>query len=181
MALTLIVEDGTGIEDANSYISLDFAEQYFAMQGSDLWEDNCDDQVLALIQASAFLDLRYSARFCGELVNADQGLLFPRMIANKNTGIPKQLKNAVASLAMQYMQNGNTLDLNGNQDMAVKSTSVSLGNGAIQETTSYYDNSDTKAQFSVFAITDAHLNQLMKSIGCESGAGGIMFIEAWRA
>lgn len=178
--INLIVEDGTGLSNSNSYIDKTFAENYFLLNGSTLWEDNCDKHELALVQASTFFDLRYSARFCGTLVNPDQGLLFPRKVNGSNTNIPKELKNAVASLALMFLEDGK-LDLNANSDSAIKSTSVNVGNGAIQETLTYYDQSASKTPFSYFVITDRYINQLMKTINCESNlTNGIMFIPSYK-
>lgn len=177
MAITIIVEDGTGIEDANSYIDETFMSDYVDLQGSTIWCDNVSKQSLALVQATQFFDLRYSSRFCGELVSEDQGLLFPRLINGVNTGIPKQLKNAVAALAFKFLSEG-TLDLNANSGAAISSQSVSVGNGAVSETINYFKES-SKAAYSEFAITDRYVNQLMKNIGCES-KGNSMFIEAYR-
>lgn len=178
--IDLIIEDGTGVPDSNSYIDEAYAKDYFILNGSTLWEDNCHLQKLALVQASSFFDLRYSTRFCGDVVNVDQGLLFPRSIHGTSTGIPKQLKNAVASLALLFMQDG-VLDLNANSDNAIKSSSVSVGNGAVQETLTYYDKPASKTPFSYFSVTDRYIDQLMKSVGCESRSNSSMFIEAYRS
>lgn len=178
MAITLIVEDGSGVENANSYIDAAYMSQYAELQGSSDWCNNTDQQTLALVQASQFIDLRYSARFCGELVHEDQGLLFPRIVNGVNSGIPKSLKNAVASLALQYLQDGG-LDLNANADASVKAESISLGNGAIVESKTYYDNESAKASFSNFAVTDRYVDQLMKTVGC-GGASSSLFIPAYR-
>ena len=178
MAITLVLEDGTGSNPAaNSYISEAFMSDYADLQGSTAWCDNTSLQTLALVQASQFLDLRYSGRFCGELVDADQGLLFPRLVNETNTGIPKQLKNAVAALALQFLTEG-ALDLNANSDSAISSESVSVGNGAVTETVNYFKES-SKVAFSQFAITDRYVNQLMTNIGCEA-KGNSMFIQAYR-
>lgn len=178
MAITLIVEDGTGTNPAaNSYIDSTFMSNYAELQGSDIWCDNTSKQNLALVQASAFLDLRYSARYCGEVVNESQGLLFPRKIKGKESGIPTALKNAVAQLALQFLTDG-TLDLNANSDMAVSSETVSVGNGAVSESRTYFKES-SRTPFSAFAIADRYVNQLMINVGCECRSGA-MFIPALR-
>lgn len=180
MAFILVVENGMGLPEANSYADAAFVSNYADLQGSDVWCNNSNLQDIALAQASAFIDLRYSARFCGELVNEDQGMLFPRKIRGKSTGIPKALKQAVAALALQYITDGG-LDLNANAENAVKSTSVSVGNGAVSESTTYFDKPNGRISFSNFAVSDRYVTQVMKSIGCESGVDSAMFIEAWRA
>lgn len=178
MAITLIIEDGTGIDNANAYVDADYVTAYAELQGDTTWKNNASKHNLAIVQASQFLDLRYSDRYCGEIVSWTQGLLFPRTVNGTATGIPKPLKNAVAQLALQYLTDG-TLDLNANSDAAVSSESVSVGNGAVTETKSYFKES-AKTPFSNFAIADRFVNQLMQSVGCECRGKGSMFIEAYK-
>lgn len=166
MAITLTTEDGTGLENANSYIDTTFAEAYFDAQGSDLWKKNVSKRELALVQASQFLDLRYSERFGGTILTDGQGLLFPRLFNGTATEVPMGIKKATAQLAMQYLADGN-LDLNANSDATVSSEEVSVGNGAVVEKKSYFKESG-KAAFSAFAIADRFVEQALRSLGMMS-------------
>lgn len=158
--LILVVEDGTGIPSANSYCDLNFIEQYAAQMGSDVWCNNVSKQILAAINASFFLDLRYGNMFKGIPLNVDQGLLYPRRFkpvgCNSNTsGIPRALKMAQAALALQFLTDG-VLDLNANATAPVIETSVSVGNGAVSETIKYAK----PVQTSYFSVADGYIRQL---------------------
>lgn len=110
--MPLIVEDGTGLEDANSYLSLASARDLASMRGITL---NADDAELTsqLIQAADRLT-SYEGRFTGERVNGDQGLSYPRKYAFRyckplsETAIPKELKLAQITLA-DYIESGYSL------------------------------------------------------------------------
>lgn len=77
MAITLTVEDGTGLANANSYVSQADADTYFANRANTVWAaaDN-DAKAAALIQATQYLDTRYA--FKGERLTTTQALAWPR-------------------------------------------------------------------------------------------------------
>jgi len=80
--MTLVVEDGTGRADAQSYVSLDDAAAYASAQGLSAWlADTVEDgaRESALIRATAFIDATYRARFSGYPTNGRaQALEWPR-------------------------------------------------------------------------------------------------------
>tara|TARA_Y100000310_G_C20568506_1_gene756792 strand:- start:605 stop:1129 length:525 start_codon:yes stop_codon:yes gene_type:complete len=81
MALT--VEDGSGMSDADAYVSVSFADTYFTnRQGSSVWNDSSlttEDKEAAIRNATAYLDRRYSGSWVGRRINRSQSLAFPRM------------------------------------------------------------------------------------------------------
>lgn len=165
---TFILEDGTGVANSNSYVSLTEAENYFDTIGSQDWTNICGDVGLsqrALVQASTFFDARYGLSFRGEPVNSEQGLIFPLEIAGQQTGIPNNLKKAVLALTQVLLEEGK-LDHNANYVTALKSESVSLGNGAITESKTY-DNSLTNL-VSNFAVADKYVAMLRRQYGYSS-------------
>lgn len=160
MAIVIVVEDGNGLPNANSYIDAQFASEYAESIGSDIWCNNTSKQNLALVQSARFLDLRYGTMFKGIPLNPDQGLLYPRRFkpvgcASPQSGIPKALKMAQAALAMQFLTDGQ-LDLNADATSPVIETSVSVGNGAVSETIKYAK----PVQTSYFSISDGYIRQL---------------------
>lgn len=77
--MALIAEDGSGLPDAESYVSVADATAYCAAMGHSDWIGDVSFEPLnevALRQATAYIDSRY--RFKGERLNADQALEWPR-------------------------------------------------------------------------------------------------------
>lgn len=130
MAINLIVENGAGVEGANSYVNKDYAFEYSQLKNTSLWEDNLSLQTIALINASKFLDMRYKARVCKGKLNPNQGLIYPV----DSTGVPKQVMDATVELALIFIENG---ELSLDDFNLIKSRSVSI-DGAVSESISYF-------------------------------------------
>ncbi|QYW02042.1 head-tail adaptor Ad1 [Stenotrophomonas phage Siara] len=95
--MSLIVEDGTGLVEADSYVSVEYADDYFAARGIVNWGAlTTADKEFALINATDYIDQRFSC-FKGELLNPQQGLMFPRTLWE---GIPANLKRACCEYAL---------------------------------------------------------------------------------
>ncbi len=79
--MTLVVEDGTGLPTANSYVSLCNALAYFQARGT-AWSDiraTGDQRSAALVRATAYIDATYRSRFPGYRTTGRlQGLEWPR-------------------------------------------------------------------------------------------------------
>ena len=75
----LIVEDGTGLSDANSYVSLAFAENYFFCLGkSDEFTGTDGEKSAKLITATIWLDGSYKWRGSIAQPLVPQALAWPR-------------------------------------------------------------------------------------------------------
>lgn len=100
----MIVEDGSCIEGANSYVSLVYADDYFTQQGSAAWDSKSGiDKERALVKASAYIDGVFKWR--GKRKTAEQSLSFPRTLLIDDDGytvdgIPDKLKRAVCEAAV---------------------------------------------------------------------------------
>ncbi len=111
--MALVVEDGTGLDNADSYISLDDAVQLAANYGLSL--PSCDDEAdSALRNGAIYVDLK-EASFSGERLNDAQALAWPRSNAYKCSGvaipsdsIPVEVKRAQVFAACEY---GNGTDV----------------------------------------------------------------------
>ena len=82
MAVTLIVEDGTGLPNSNSYVDLDDALTYFTQVGNPVWAAAASDDLRAsaLIRATAFIDATYRGHYPGYRVQQRaQALEWPRV------------------------------------------------------------------------------------------------------
>lgn len=99
--MALIVEDGTGLANANSYAETADAIAYFADRGEVL-----DIQDSDMILGTEFLDVTYGSSYKGNIMTETQALLFPRTTFYDNSGrkveagtIPKELITALYQAA----------------------------------------------------------------------------------
>jgi len=98
--MSLIVEDGTIVEDAESYISVDDADIEIANRGGDTQWDNLTitQKEVQLRLATEYIDNNYL--FIGCLVSSSQELAWPRSRTKYGSDtIPKIVKRATAVLA----------------------------------------------------------------------------------
>lgn len=100
--MALIVEDGTGVANADSLASVAFADQYHADRGNAGWASVASTEVKEqlLRKATDYAVAMYSGLWNGVEVVAGQSLPFPRIIAGKNVGVPLSVKQAIAELAL---------------------------------------------------------------------------------
>ena len=100
----MVVEDGTGKADANSYASVEYADDYFSARGVSAWaalETEAKEQ--ALIRATDYIDNIF--QWYGKKLTTEQALRFPRQNIKDYegqdiTGIPAVLKQAVCDAAV---------------------------------------------------------------------------------
>lgn len=76
MAINIIKEDLTGLENANSYCSVDEYKQFAELNGYDLPDEN--EIAIFLIRATNFIDSNEN-KFVGKRLNPLQALAFPRI------------------------------------------------------------------------------------------------------
>lgn len=138
---TLIVEDGTVVANANTYVDIEFVNSEAELIPSLAWDNNSSLQAIALVNAARFLDWRYSTRVTG-VRDSQQSLYWP-----VNGQVPRQVKLAQARLAVRFIEDSGFQYI---QPQAVQSTSVSIS-GAVSESTSYFAPTNT----SVYAEIDA--------------------------
>lgn len=104
MAITIVVEDGAGVLNANSYVTIEEARKYAGDRGIEL---NADDDKVAsfLIQSTDYLE-SFACKYQGKPTFATQPLQWPRsgVILNcedwPDNAIPPQLKAAQSALAV---------------------------------------------------------------------------------
>ena len=54
----LIIEDGTGVANANSYVDLAQVTAYARLIGNTAWDDSASRQTAAVLAATRFIDAR---------------------------------------------------------------------------------------------------------------------------
>jgi hypothetical protein len=115
--MALIVEDGTGLSDAESYISVADADAYItAYKGTNATWDSAataDKEVAARV-ATQYLDITYD--WIGDKETSTQALDWPRVNAYDETGtaidgVPSNVEDATAELMFLHVT-GTTLITN---------------------------------------------------------------------
>lgn len=105
--MTLIVEDNTGLENADSYISVDDAIEYFEKYGGgDSFNVDVSRQEQALRNGTKIVDSLI--RWNWEKLNEDQALEFPRKKGDDvgqitTVEIPTVIKQSVCDIAELWM------------------------------------------------------------------------------
>jgi hypothetical protein len=106
--MTIVVEDGSEVTGANSYVTLDEARDYASARGVTLPAADSELEPLAHL-AMDFLKA-YDARYVGNLMTSTQPLPWPRKNAYingflfANDDIPSQIKEAQKLLIMVQHQ-----------------------------------------------------------------------------
>jgi hypothetical protein len=118
MTVSVVVEDGTVVEDANSYIDVAFAEAYLEanIHVFPTWEDLDDDSKAALVVwATRYLDQR--AAWKGYKTTETSALRWPRTGVYNRDGIlidpneiPEQLKQATAEMARYLISSDRSIE-----------------------------------------------------------------------
>lgn len=101
----LIVEDGTGKEDSNTYVDIAYADSYFAVRNNSVWPTYSTGQrKAALIGGASYIEL---SNFIGTKNTAEQAMQWPRTGAKvdgfviASDTIPKQLKDAQCEASLR--------------------------------------------------------------------------------
>jgi hypothetical protein len=101
----LIVEDGTGLPNADSYISLADADLYHSNLGNAIWETISEGRREQLLrQATNYITYIFGPSFSGVRATAGQNLAWPRISTSDyllySQGVPRAVKEATAELAL---------------------------------------------------------------------------------
>ena len=106
MAITITVEDGSNVANANSFVTIVEARAYAVERGVTLSATD-DDVAVQIIKAKDYLE-SFANRYQGEIANESQALQWPRIdvyingskTAFPSNAIPKQLKSAQSALVV---------------------------------------------------------------------------------
>tara|TARA_R100001143_G_scaffold62940_1_gene67674 strand:+ start:6903 stop:7415 length:513 start_codon:yes stop_codon:yes gene_type:complete len=118
--MTLVVEDGTGLTNAESYASVSEADTYFTARSNPAaWSGlTDDDKERHLRLATQYLDLHYGGRWKGQRRLEEQALDWPRYDAEDRDGydidfdvVPVRLKHATIEAALRSVSDGLMPDL----------------------------------------------------------------------
>lgn len=100
--MAFVAEDGTGLADANSLISVSYADSYFTLRANTTWSAlNTSDKQKHLVLATDYIEYRYGTRFIGKVLVDEQSLSWPREL---DTEFPDRVKKAVCEYAILSAQ-----------------------------------------------------------------------------
>ena len=115
--MTLIVEDGTGLATAESYVSVADAGTRHTNLGNTAWTGTDAVKEAALRRATQFMLQRYRGRWQGTRINSTQALDWPRSwvvvdgYAVDADIVPVDVANACADLALKALSETLNADL----------------------------------------------------------------------
>jgi hypothetical protein len=167
-----VVETGDGIENANAYITVEWADAYFLDRLGQEWVASIPIKQAAIIKATDYIETRYSTKFLGirqdvyQTKTVIQGLSWPRCRAFFNglllTGVPDLLKRATAEYAVRALTADLVPDITktDKSKFEVKKTVVTVG-PIVTETE--YDTGKKQSNFNAYPYADSLLYNLLKT------------------
>ncbi|AUR90852.1 head completion adaptor [Vibrio phage 1.151.O._10N.222.46.B1] len=142
----LIVEDGTGKVDAQSYIDSSYLDQYAALRGEDLSAYSIEQKEAAIyVCANDFIDVFHL--FKGSKLNAEQGLSLPTdEVILTDVATHRDIQEANANGAILQLKGAllidtTAADVNG----SVKSSSSKVD--VIEESTEYFEDTERTVKY----------------------------------
>lgn len=165
MALILIVEDGTGVADANAYATVLQADAYHEGRlHSSTWNGaSPDTKAQALVMATRFLDANVTWQ--GERLQIDQALAWPRSGVEwdghpvPTNMLPRPVRDATCELARLLIEQ----DLQGEQT-SDNIKKLGLGQSAVE--IEFKDDSQTRR-------IPLAIGELLQGLGATTTGGGI--------
>lgn len=118
--MAIVVEDGTGLSNADSYVSVADADVYLAIHHSaSTWTAlSSGDKETALKKATRYLDNIYGDRWTGRRIEQTMSLDWPRFNSYDEDGwlldtdiVPQRIKDATVELALRSVSNELITDL----------------------------------------------------------------------
>ena len=167
--MALVVENGTGLSNADAYVSVADCSTYFTnRQGSTAWNDAAvtdDDREAAIRNATAYLDRRYRTIWRGRRVYKDQALAFPRQDIQDTDGfavvsdaLPQELVDACCEGAVLALSEDLLPDISNAGIISEESVSV----GSVRSTTKYEGG---KSQVKKYRKIETLLRGLLRNTG----------------
>ena len=162
--MALVVEDGTGKSDAQSYVSVETFKSWATSRGYVLPAADADIEAM-LLKACDFIERK---TFSGTPLVATQSLSFPRNIMDEyggyeSTGVPGKLVAAQELLAMESMNGPLTAAARANKYTATKIDQIYL---------KYADSSEGSGDLYFPAIDD------LLAAWCAGGRAKISVVRA---
>jgi hypothetical protein len=116
--MTLVVETGSGLSNANAFISVADADARHTLLGNTAWTGLDAVKEAAIARATEYMEQAYRVRWVGSRTHEDQALSWPRYVDQEVDGwwidsdeIPSVVVNACADLALRALSDDLNADL----------------------------------------------------------------------
>lgn len=177
-SVNLVVEDGRGIPNANSYVSLAYCDEYMVNRNYSAWVEQSEYvRSAAIIKAMDYVDNIFLWK--GTRMHKNQSLHFPRKDIQDEDGfdytgeIPEQLKKAVCEAAFNVFSQY-TLYARKSTDGAIKKEKKKADVVEIEK--EYFSNEEVKVDWtSAYESLDTMLRGLFR----QKGQGSIIKRVHW--
>lgn len=163
--MALVVEDGTGRSDAESYLSVAAANTFHTNHGNSAWSGADAAKEQALRRATRYVDGHYRARWKGFKRLRTQALEWPRYDVYDLSGydvdsdsVPAAVQHATAEAALREIASPGSLQPDLERGGMVQSKSVQAG--PVSSSTTYAAGASARKLFSVL---DELLSALIRS------------------
>lgn len=178
--ISLVVEDGRGLPDANSYVSSEYADSYAKNRNYDTWLSQTEYvKKAAVIKAMDYVDNLFDWK--GRKKFRDQALSFPRIDIVDGDGfdrsgeIPEKLKRAVCEAAF-YVVDQYTLYGKQDVDGPLKSERKKADVAEIEIERKFFTKDEVQVDWtSAFQSLDTLLRGLFRA----KGSGGVNIRVRW--
>lgn len=171
--MALVVEDGTGLDTAESYISVADADDYHSKHGNAAWAGDAAVKGAALRKATAYLDGRFRGKWKGTKGDADQALAWPRVGARDEDGyaidddaVPAAVERACAEAALLVITG---TDLTPSLDRGTITQETNKV-GDIEESKSYAGGGPERVRPTV-------IDDLLAGVTAAGTGGGMVFMD----
>lgn len=115
--MTLVVEDGSGLTNANAYVSVADADARHTLLGNSAWTGSNSVKEAAIARATVYMEQAYRTSWNGCRVKLDQALSWPRFDVYldgwylASDSVPDDIANACADLALRALSDDLNADL----------------------------------------------------------------------
>lgn len=112
--MTITVEDGTGLANADAYISEADADIYFAAIANATWAGaTTSAKEQAIVKATRYMEKRFGNKWKGIIASSTQALGWPRdyVYDERGTELDDQVPTAIAHACAEYAVHALTNDL----------------------------------------------------------------------
>lgn len=177
-AVAFIVEDGTNVENANAYVTLEYADAYFTDRGNDSWlAFTTEQKQQRIVVATQYIDTRWFGELKGKPFYEEQSLEFPRDVWCRTALDPETqqemqtpyIPTALLKACCEYAINVDeeTMSLSGVFETSETGGAIKRKKeqvGTLQTDTEYFSSGTEQGSiWAVYALADSLMKPLLRN------------------